>query len=233
MSLSFPPSAINGQVYQGWVFDGEKWNPNWASLFVTSVNNKSGALMPADVVGAGNRVLLSIKTTTASVASIDTFYDFSQTTYDQYEIDIYDLQTSADADNMFMRISTDGSTFLSDGNYQYGLVYVNDAGTVQGSGYNVGSGMGFGAANSAANGYLTECRIFTSMLWTTDRVKYWRFETVTSVGASVIHYNGGGLYAGATYKQPFKGFSIFPQSGTITRGVVALYGLVKPSPGGN
>jgi hypothetical protein len=55
MSLSFPPSAINGQVYQGWVFDGEKWNPNWASLFVTSVNNKSGALMPADVVGSGNR----------------------------------------------------------------------------------------------------------------------------------------------------------------------------------
>jgi hypothetical protein len=233
MSLSFPPGAINGQVYQGWVFDGEKWNPNWASKFVTSVNGKAGALMPADVIGAGNRVLVASKVTTAAVASLDMFYDFSTTTYDQYELDIYDCQTSSDNINIYMRVSTDGSTFLADSNYQYATVYTPNAppsGYAQATGASASSAFMLGQGAGQSLYYTADIRARMSMWGTTDRWKYIMSSGVSSIGASVYLYVSTGLYGGATGKQPIKGISIIPTPGggyTINRGVANLYGLVK------
>jgi hypothetical protein len=232
MSISFPPGAINGQVYQGWVFDGEKWNPNWASKFVTSVNNKSGALMPADVVGPANRVLLMNKTvlTSAPAASVDLIYDFSVTTYDQYELDIYDYQPAVLAANCYLQVSFDGATFQSDASYHYVSIYAQAGQAVTGTGSVTGVGIYLGAGAAAAS-QLTETRVKFSMPWATDRYKIFMVDHVTAM-TGVARFTGAGGYLGSGGIQPLKGLRVKFDSGNVARAAVNLYGLVKPPIGG-
>jgi hypothetical protein len=232
MSLSFPPGAINGQVYQGWVFDGVKWNPNWAANFVTSVNNKSGALMPADVVGPANRVLLMNKTVVPAspAATIDMFYNFTNQ-YDQYELDIYDYQSVGATGNCYLEVSFDGSTFLQDASYHYVSIYaqagvagVNSAGSVSATGIYLGSAV-------ASAGGVSETRVKFSMPWTTDRYKYFMVDHVVTLSA-IMRFSGAGAYLGSAGIQPLKGLRVKFDSPNVARGVVNLYGLVKPPIGG-
>jgi hypothetical protein len=233
MSLSFPPGALNGQVYQGWVFDGEKWNPNWASKFVTSVNGKSGALMPADVAGPGQRVLIQshVVAPAAPAASIDMFYAFTNQ-YDEYELDIYDLQAAV-SQNLNLFVSTDGSTFLTDASYAYAMMYTGSTGgAVASGGGNAVSGMSIGFTPLVSAGYLGASYTKFALPWTTDRYKYFLSKSFTHASGVIYRYSQTGVYLGTNGLLPLKGLSI-RTGGNITRAVANLYGIVKAGAGGS
>jgi hypothetical protein len=159
------------------------------------------------------------------------FYNFTNQ-YDEYELDIYDLQGStAGVLNLF--VSTDGSTFLGDAGYSFGSMYApSNVTTVSSNSANAVSGLFIGYPASAA-GQLGAAYIKFAMPWTTDRYKYFMSDAWVHSAGAVVRYAVAGGYFGATGLQPLKGIGVSPSSGNITRAVVNLYGIVKAGAGGS
>jgi hypothetical protein len=220
--------SLNGQLYVQYV------DPSTQALSWVIANTT-----PAPAPAAGTRILLASKTvvTTAPVATIDMFYAFTNQ-YDQYELDIYDLQASVDSTSIYLDVSTDGSTFDATAVYQFVSLYGYGAGgatTANANGSNSAGAIAITSASTAASGMLAEARIKFSMPWTTDRYKYFLSDSTTSVGASGIYRScTSGVYAGS--KLPLKGLRIVPTTGSgvnIIRAVMNLYGIVKAGAGGS
>jgi hypothetical protein len=159
------------------------------------------------------------------------FYNFTNQ-YDQYELDIYDLQgTVLTTLNLF--VSTDGSTFLTDAAYTYTSTYFGS----NLSAVSVQNGAGvsgtFGGYLTATANQLGASYIKFAMPWTTDRYKYFFVESFTH-GAGVLYvYDALGAYFGSTGQSPLKGISLRGATGNITRAVANLYGVVKAGAGGS
>jgi hypothetical protein len=215
--------SLNGQLYVQYV------DPSTQALSWVIANST-----PSPAPAVGTRILLQshVVAPAAPAATIDMFYAFTNQ-YDQYELDIYDLQSSADSDNVFLQLSVDGSTFQSEASYQYGSMGVGTPGTVQASG-NTTTEMFIGLTNTSATyGFVGEIRVKFSMPWTTDRLKFFLSDCVTGIAGGVYRYCNGGLYGMPNGKQPLKGLRILLATGTITRAVANLYGIVKAGAGGS
>jgi hypothetical protein len=220
--------SLNGQLYVQYV------DPSTQALSWVIANTT-----PAPAPATGTRILLMSKTvvTTAPVATLDMFYAFTNQ-YDQYELDIYDLQVSVDSTSVYLDVSTDGSTFDTTGVYQFVTLYGYGAGgatTANANGSNSAGAIAITSASSAASGMVSEARVKFSMPWTTDRYKYFLSDSTASVGASGIYRScTSGVYAGS--KLPLKGLRLVPTTGSgvnIIRAVMNLYGLVKAGAGGS
>jgi hypothetical protein len=229
MSLSFPPGALNGQVYQGWVFDGEKWNPNWASKFVTSIAGKSGALAQADAAGSGNRVLLATVNVSAAVQFVN-FNGYFGTTYDEYQIDCECIAPAADA-LFYMQMSYDGTTWstTSDNWAAWYTVYVNPA-----TGAPAAGAVQYIGFSSTAHGSTYDNTVWIKLPrpWDTGRPKNMSAISVGANGSnSGFISTAGGGYQGASpagYPAVTAVRFMYAAGGTINiaRGTFKLYGIV-------
>lgn len=180
----------------------------------------------------GSRVLLmsSIVAPASPVAAVNMFRNFDNT-YDQYELECYDVQVSASSASVYMRVSTDGSTFDSTANYAVGQTYGSANNTGGFSGATGNSSMILLGALSNVAAALAESRTRFSMPYTTDRWKYFNHSTLSqgaTPGSTVVH--AGLIY---TNTAALKGLGIAVTSGNITRGVFNLYGIVKAGAGGS
>lgn len=219
MSLSFPASPTTGQNYQQWAWDGSKWVPAQGTKQIGA-----RVLLSSNVVAPGSPV--------ASVQIIRTF----DNTYDQYEIDGYDWQSSAEGYPM-LSCSNDGSTWdITSGNYWNSGVYTTSYPTA-----NTGAWVGATASlifitpttiNPGAT-HWSKCNIRFTLPWTTDREKIFEVRTTHYSGNNgYTHYIGAGTWAAGSYP-PLKGLRLQTNVGNITRGVFNLYGIVKAGAGGS
>jgi hypothetical protein len=186
--------------------------------------------------GPGNRVLLSSIVPVTPTLTVPMFHNFTNQ-FDQYEIDVYDLQSTATTTytQFQMQISWDGTTFDTTNNYVNVLIAYYD--TAPASGYAEGAaelttGVFLGwSPNSISCG---EYRIKFSMPWVTDRPKNIMSDSVSapqSLGMART-CNAAQYYAQPAGLQPIKGFRFYDSGGfQITRGVFNLYGIVKASSG--
>ena len=232
MSLSFPATPTLNQIYQGWIWNGNAWDPNFGAKFVTSINGKSGALGPSDVPGVGNRVLLSsqIVIPSAPAPQVTFVYNFATSPYEQFDIEVYDAQAAA-AGNFAIQYSFDGSTFLADANYYYASVYgLSTSNAPGGGGTQVGTYLAAGSIFTG--GMLMEARYRLTMPGTTDRNKVLAGISVGYGGSGLIVTHFGGTYAGASQYQSLRGLRFATSSGNITRGVFNVYGIVTANSAG-
>lgn len=240
MSLSFPASPTNGQIYQNWVWSSAvgAWQPNYAAGFVNSFNGRGGVvtLQPSDNT-AGNRVLLmsQIVAPTTPVALVNFIYTFTNA-YDVYELDFHDFQNDTATGSTFLqcRFSTDGSTFDTSANYYNIYSYAissasggtNSAVGGQSFLYLTAAHASFGASSyTLGNGVVR-----LTMPWVTDRNKYLTYTAQSHAQAGVYWQSGVGYWNNAN---AIKGISLFLTTGNITRGVFNLYGRVKSGAGGS
>jgi hypothetical protein len=234
MSLSFPTSPTTGQVYQGWVWDGAAWGSPFGGAVVNTYNGRSGAVVPlAGDETKGNRTLIMQKVVVPAspVASIDMFYNFTNQ-YDEYALDIYDLQATV-SQNLNLFVSTDGSTFLTDASYAYAMMYTGSTGgAVASGGGNAVSGISIGFTPLVSAGYLGASYTKFALPWTTDRYKYFLSESFTHASGAIYRYSQTGVYLGINGLLPLKGLSI-RTAGNITRAVANLYGIAKAGAGGS
>ena len=221
MSLSFPPGAAVGTVYQGFVFDGVKWMPNFAAMFVTSINGKGGALGPADVPGVGNRVLLSSAIVTSAVATVDFLYDFDNT-YDEYEVDCYNVMADTASAVFSARYSWDGATFDTTSQYLwwFNLGQSNSTANIFGA-----SGSYIALSPALNAGYIVGLLGRLRVPWTTDRPK--NLEWTRSGTGSAAWFAGTGCGTYNLFTTPLRGIRFFMSTGNIVRGVFNLHGIVK------
>lgn len=218
MSLSFPASPTTGQNYQQWAWDGSKWVPAQGTKQI------------------GARVLLSsnVVAPTSPVASVNIIRTFDNT-YDQYELEIYDLQPSIEA-ALMLRCSTDGSTFDAAASYwasgysSYSYP-TNNSGGAYAQNVTAITLSTLTLSPTAANTFKAQVRF--SMPFTNDRQKLFDVKSQHYSGNNgYCSWTGGAWYAVAS-QAPLKGLQVLLVSGNITRGVFNLYGIVKAGAGGS
>lgn len=228
MSLSFPVSPANGQNYQNWQWNSAigAWVPNYQNV-VGSFNGRGGAVtFQGSDNTPGNRVLLAQTTITTPVASVSMFYDFTNKLFDEMEIDCVSLNAAADG-QLQIRFSTDGSTFDSTANYFWGFSYASNTSVGGPTGSNTG-GLFVGGVNAGPQASLH--RIVVGVPGFADRTKpYVASSTYYSVNAGQFYgYSGGGAW---NNQSAIKGIQAVGVTTNLTRGNIAVYGIVKPGSG--
>jgi hypothetical protein len=213
--------SLNGQLYVQYV------DPSTQALSWVIANST-----PSPAPAVGTRILIQshIIAPASPVATIDMFYNFTNQ-YDEYELDIYDLQATVSG-NFWLSVSTDGATFQADANYAYVNTYASSsAPTPGGTGNSAYTAMYLTTTPYVGATWLTACYIKFAMPWTTDRWKYFITDSFAHVTGGITRYTTASNYAGNTL--PLKGLRLWPASGTISRAVVNLYGIVKAGAGGS
>jgi hypothetical protein len=210
--LNFPDTPTSGQNFQNWQWDGVKWVPI--------------ALAPP-APASGSKVLINRVDVIATVASVDFFSGFDGT-YDELELHVFDVQTSADA-QPWLRFSADGSTFSAGASdYTYSWAQVNSAATQSlggASGAALVMGASWGSTATFPNYHIARIR---------------RGGGVGNARAAVLHQNaimnstsyfscsGGGQWAMTPLGQlPLGMRFLLSASATIARGSFILYGIKK------
>jgi hypothetical protein len=225
--LQVGPQGPTGQGFPTGGNTGQILTKNSATNYDASWQTSTSTLQP------GARVLLATAAVAPpnAVATVDMFYNFTNT-YDEYEIDIYDLQVTTSGNWFGIRESWDGSTFDASSNYYY--TYENQVSNNTG-GYGGGGpvALGFlGVGPVTGAQYLSYTKVKFAMPWTTDRNKYFMSDSVMHVPNGVSRYNVSFANVAAAAIQPIKGFRFMDNGGgNITRGVFNLYGIVKASSG--
>jgi hypothetical protein len=205
---------------------------------VSTFNGRAGAvtLTATDITGAGgaaaagNRVELWSYVVTSSVANVTMLYTFT-TTYDVYEMDIYDVAVASPGDaNIVAVVSTNGTTFdTTNGNYAYAGNFAS-ANNTGGAGGSAWSNLQLGPSPGATAGYVGNYNVRIYLPGTTNRYKQ-TFSNACALG-SVYFQQGAVASYYAANMLPWRGlrFSCDAPS-NITRGVFKLYGINKGAQG--
>lgn len=115
MSLSFPASPALNQVYQGWIWNGASWDPNYASNFVTSINGQKGAVTGFPQL---------IQTLTVANALMCSFS--LPAAYRRFQIHFDNMVTFAASSNGIVQLSNNnGSTWDNAADYNWTTTFVS------------------------------------------------------------------------------------------------------------
>jgi hypothetical protein len=225
--LQTGPQGPAGQGFPTGGNTGQILTKNSTTNYDASWQTSTSTLQP------GARVLLA---TTAvappnAVATVDMFYNFTNA-YDEYEIDVYDLQMSTSGNWFGIRESWDGSTFDASSNYYYTYQdSISNNTASSGGGGPVALGF-IGVGPVTGSQYLSYTKVKFAMPWTTDRFKYFMSDSVLHASGGITRYTVSHANVAAAAIQPIKGLRFMDNGGgNITRGVFNLYGIVKASSG--
>lgn len=201
------------------------------------------AFVAANGGGPGNRkLLLSILPSSFPIQTVNMLWNFTNQ-YDEYEIDIYDLQTNnntATATDYGAQLSFDGVTWDASPLYNYVTsgAYSNIPGqAVGGAGTINFLFLGLSPLLVSTPSLLAEYHIKFSMPWTNDRYKLFMVEAmgyapaegVFRLSSTTMRGDASGYPSGI---QPLKGIRFFDAGGfQTTRGIFNLYGIVKAQSG--
>jgi hypothetical protein len=208
MALDFPNSPTVGQVFGSWTWDGTKWAPT--------------GVVPA----SGSKVLITSVTIAAAVASVDFFSGFDGT-YDELELEMYDLQPATEAAS-YLRCSVDGSTFDIGADYSYAASFSGTSTPNTPGGFS-GNGVTFGQISnqqgtSAAWAYLNRIKLRLGPAGNNPH-SCWTFQSQSHSSVTYASASGGGEYLNGV---PVLGLRVFFAGAVnITRGILKLYGIVK------
>jgi len=225
MSLSFPASPTDGQLYQSWIFNAAKgvWAPNLAAQMVTSINGQKGDLGPTVVPGYGQLVRLSNQVVSSPVA----FVAFTGITgaYDEYEIRFHSVRGGGDQNLMLGYSADNGATW----NAGLTCTHASTIGASNGTPTGTGSGGAVGVLISppiynnsnvfGAHGFTRFSNPASSVFSKTF------FGLATSISLGNIQYSGafGGQVAAI-----FNAVRVICSGASnITDGNFSLYGVVK------
>lgn len=230
MSLSFPVAPTDGQQYQNWVWSSAvgAWQPNFAAGFVTGFNGRAGAVtfQPSDNT-SGNKVLLMKQTVSAPVAAVDFFGAsmFDPTKYDEVELSIWDISYAADQTTPYLQISADGSTVVVTASYNssYQFVASNSSSSYAGTNSVASMQMAPYGTTLAIGGTFQGC-VRVRLATVNPSPMTWLLCS-NNAAAQIATYGGG--YSTAVSTPKGLRFTTDKGAGAITRGTLALYGVLK------
>lgn len=237
--------SIAGNAATGYGSGGSGTSSNSATSGAVGGNGSSGIVIITEYAAVtpsgagiapapGTRVLLFSQSVAPAspVASVNWFYNFATAPYDQYEIDVYDVQLSTTANYLVMRVSTDGSTFDTGANYSFvnTVTASNQTNPILGAATTV-TYIAVMVQSDPTAADLGTTNIRFSMPWVSDRIKVFMLDG-TGYGATynLNRSTGAGVYAPLT---PLRGIQLYPAvAANITRGVFNIYGIAKAGSGG-
>lgn len=179
--------------------------------------------------------LVKLATATASSSASLNFQGFFSSTYDEYEVHYVNIVPATDDTEMYIRVSTDGSTFISSGTpYSSAIRYnhTNNADTVDGSAaanqIQVHSTVANrGVSNTASHGgAIGKFTIINPLSATSHKSLYGIGMSPSGAagGGDPVNYMHSGKYESNT---AITGFQILMSSGNIASGYAILYGVAK------
>jgi hypothetical protein len=181
--------------------------------------------LAAAPIASGSRVLLTTVTVSASAAFFSFFYNFTNA-YDQYALDIYNVNLAAGNQYLYMRCSADGNTWDASNNYSSSLGYSQIV--TPSGGFVAYSATDHGVVGNTGNtGLVSQYRLRFSMPYITTGYKLFQCDSVSfmSGGPGLVRTMGAIAW---TY-QPLglRGLYFWDPSGNIVTATAKLYGIVK------
>lgn len=179
-----------------------------------------------DLAQPGRRVLISQQTLSGAVASIDFPAVFSST-YDEYEIHVFDLIPVTNGTRLRLRVSTDGSTFDSGANYWHirigGYTTSADGFTASsdGTGNETSGQMVNLMSNNTGHPVCGEIKIRKP---TGGKLKFFEGDFTSFDGTNFFRQLQSVMYNSGT---ALTGFQLYASSGNIAEGIVRVYGVTK------
>jgi hypothetical protein len=169
---------------------------------------------------SGNRVLISRQVVSSPVASVN-FLSGIGATYDDYELVMMGAKPAATA-TLFLRFSTDGTTWISSASYGNFVVYVNSSAPAAVTG-NYSAATGIQAPGNVGSTYgdylrLRFNRSIASILAVWDLVHY------TNDNTNQFYGSGSGAIYSAS---PPVGIQAIFNAQNCVAGTFSLYGIVK------
>jgi hypothetical protein len=205
MALDFPSSPTTGQIFQGWQWDGVKWI--------------AVAPLPAPP-SSGNRVLISRQVVSSAVASVN-FLSGIGATYDDYELVVMGAKPAA-ITSLYLRFSTDGTTWITSSSYGGFVVYVNTSAPTSVSG-NYSAAAGIAAPGNVGTNYGDYLRLrFNRAIAGSQTV--WDLVHFANDNTNQLYGSGGGAIYTA---QPVVGIQALFNAQNCVAGTFSLYGIVK------
>jgi hypothetical protein len=199
-------------------YDATTWNGN------TDAPTKNAVRDKIESMGGGSGALVLIEQHTASASASLDFTTWYSSTYDEYMIEIVSLVTSTSAQPGFEMSTNGGSSYDTGNNYQWRSNYAYSGG-VGLDGADPASRLNWRGASvtlsteGAYNG--------TFRLYNPASASLWKAMTGQAmfIDASGLWLsNWCGVYESTTAVDAFR---VIPSAGTLTSGVVRVYGIVK------
>lgn len=172
---------------------------------------------------AGSLVLLEQQT--ASSSSALNFTSCLSSTYDTYKITVTDLKTSSSGVFVGIQVSINGgSSYVTSGSYVYRILYFNTATAMLTDSTSTNIRLFQGTAVSASPNLNMEITLYNPLASSGYKSFSFAGPTLTDSGTVAAYAIGTGYYAAETAIDAFR---IAPESGTLSSGVVRVYGMLK------
>jgi hypothetical protein len=176
--------------------------------------------------------LVLLATASASSSATIDFLSGIDSTFAEYELHFQSVIPATSTATLNLRISQDGSTFVTNSKYDYGFTKVNNSGTSSASGASAVAAIVLTPALSSATGdggTSGIIRLYNPASTASDKLMTWSLSDRSSTSSNLEFVSGGGVFTNGSTSQtsPVLGLRLLASSGNIASGTFKLYGVRK------
>ena len=177
---------------------------------------------------AGAKILISTQTVSSAVASVD-FTSGIDSTYDEFELHIFNCRPVTDGSTAWLRISTDGGATWKTGStdYVYAWGFFTSAAAQSQAGA-AAAQISLGPTNWNTATAAMHMIMRFAQPWNSTYRKYFFWDSSNHNSTTFYRTQGSGLYAGTGPDlTPVNGIRFLFSSGNVAAGTFNLYGIKK------